>query len=320
MLGSLRLALAVLVVLFHAGWQPAGLSVGVFAVVVFYLISGYAMAGLAGRFLDAPADGFGAGVARFWRDRWLRLYPQYLLWALVGVFVAVGLGRRWLAQEGTLDAASVAANLTVVPLCVYMYSSAVSHLMWLPQGWSLGTELCFYAVFPFTWRYRPLAWLAALGGCAVLALAMAGVLNPDWYGYRLLPGTLPFFMLGRAMLMKDRAMAATLALLLLCLAAFVIATGRLHLGYNREILLAACLGPVLVAAVVRAPAWHYDPVLGHASYGTYLAHIAMLSLLPTDGTLAMRGACAVVLSVASGWLGWMLVDQPVLHWRRRLRG
>jgi len=317
-LGSLRLGLAVAVVLFHAGWLPGGLSIGVCAVVVFYLISGYAMAGLAARFLVTRPNGFGIGVWRFWRDRWLRLYPQYLVWAAVGAFVAIALNRRWMAQQGGLDTAGVLINLSVIPLCVYMYSTVVSHMMWLPQGWSLATEFCFYAVLPFTWRYRAVAWAAAVGGCVVLALAMSGVLNPDWYGYRLLPGTLPFFMLGRAMLLRDRALGGALVVVLLALGILVVASGRLGLGYNREILLAAGLGPVLLALAVRPPAWRYDAVLGHASYGTYLAHIAVLGLLADVRSLAVRGAAAVVLAVAAGLLGWVLVDHPVMRLRRRL--
>jgi len=320
LLGSLRLALAVAVVVFHAGWWPFGLRIGVCAVAVFYLISGYAMSGLAGRFLAVPPGGFGAGVVRFWRDRWLRLYPQYALWAGVGAVVAMGFGRRWLFQGGGLDTLNVLANVTVIPLSLYMYLPSVAKMMWLPQAWSLGTELCFYAVFPLIWRSRAVAWAAAVCGWLVLALAMSGVLDPDWYGYRLLPGTLPFFLLGRAMFTRDRAMMSALLVLLAGLGVFVVATSRLGLGYNRELLLAALAGPALLALALRVPAWRHDAVLGHVSYGTYLAHICVLAMLFDVHSLAARAVAGAVLAVAGGGLGWWLVERPVLRLRRRLRG
>ena len=237
-----------------------------------------------------------------------------------GAVVAMGFGRRWLFQGGGLDTLNVLANVTVIPLSLYMYLPSVAKMMWLPQAWSLGTELCFYAVFPLIWRSRAVAWAAAVCGWLVLALAMSGVLDPDWYGYRLLPGTLPFFLLGRAMFTRDRAMMSALLVLLAGLGVFVVATSRLGLGYNRELLLAALAGPALLALALRVPAWRHDAVLGHVSYGTYLAHICVLAMLFDVHSLAARAVAGAVLAVAGGGLGWWLVERPVLRLRRRLRG
>jgi peptidoglycan/LPS O-acetylase OafA/YrhL len=46
MFGGLPLGLAALVAVFRAGFTPFGLQIGTSAVVVFYIISGYAMTGL----------------------------------------------------------------------------------------------------------------------------------------------------------------------------------------------------------------------------------------------------------------------------------
>ena len=45
-MGTLRLALALIVMVFHAGVPVSNLSYGVSAVVAFFLISGFAIAGL----------------------------------------------------------------------------------------------------------------------------------------------------------------------------------------------------------------------------------------------------------------------------------
>ena len=75
MLGTLRLVLALMVVLSHAGVRVAGLNPGVIAVIGFYLISGYVMAGLIRRHYRQPAQ---AGA--FYLDRAVRLLPQYFFY------------------------------------------------------------------------------------------------------------------------------------------------------------------------------------------------------------------------------------------------
>jgi peptidoglycan/LPS O-acetylase OafA/YrhL len=320
MLGTLRLGLAIGVVLFHAGWRPGGVRIGVCCVVIFYMISGYAMSGLAGSFLRAPADGFGRGVLRFWRDRALRLFPQYLLWVAVSAFVVFGLNRIWLFQQGPFSATAAIANLTMAPLSLYMYIPDLNRMMLLPQGWSLSTELGFYALFPLVWRSRAVAWAALAGGGAVLGLALAGVLNPDWYGYRLLPGTLPFFLTGRALFLRDRAMLLAVAVLFVALALVTLAAGALDEGYNREVLLAAFLGPPAVVLAARARAWPLDALCGHVSYGTYLAHIAIITgALGSIESVAMRAPAAALLSAAAGLLSYRLVEVPVNKLRHRLK-
>jgi peptidoglycan/LPS O-acetylase OafA/YrhL len=75
--------------------------------------------------------------------------------------------------------------------------------MIIPQAWSLGLELSFYAIIPFLIIYRPLAkWSVAIS-IGIFALAFFGIISPDTYGYRLLPGTLFIFFAGTAMARQD---------------------------------------------------------------------------------------------------------------------
>ena len=318
MLGTLRLALALAVAAYHVGWRPGGVQMGGTAVVMFYIISGYAMSGLGRALLAGPA---GAGALRFWRDRLLRLYPQYLFWLVLAAAVRFGTGRMWLFQHGPLGWSNALANLTIFPLSLYMYVPAWAQLMLIPPAWSLSTELGFYALFPLIWRSRTATWALALGGCCVLALAATDILPAEWYSYRLLPGTLPFFLLGRAMFLRDRALLATLAALFTAIAANAWATGHQHTGFNTEIALALLLGPPAIALAVRIPPWRWDALCGHASYGAYLAHITLIVLgvreLPT---LPARVAAITLLSAAAGLLSYWLIERPVNRYRRRLRG
>ena len=320
MLGTLRLLLAVSVAVFHANLGQAGLRYGVSAVVIFYMISGYAMSGLAGTFLAAPSGGLWRGAARFWRDRALRLYPQYFAWLVIAAIVRFGLGRVWLGQLGPPDWINAVSNVTVAPLSLYMYVPSIRNFTLIPQAWSLSTELGFYAMFPLIWQSRAANWAAAIGGCAVLGLATFNILSADDFAYRLLPGTLPFFLIGRALFRRDHALLAFLATFLLADFAAIWATGYLPIGYNREILAAALAGPPALALAVRLRPWRFDTLAGHASYGAYLAHVVVILLALGGITSAPeRAAAAALLSAGAGLAGYLAVEKPVNRYRRWLR-
>jgi peptidoglycan/LPS O-acetylase OafA/YrhL len=201
-----------------------------------------------------------------------------------------------------------------------MYVPSIGNLTLIPQAWSLSTEFGFYALFPLIWRSRTACWALAICGCCVLGLATFNILPSDYYAYRLLPGTLPFFLLGRALFCRDNALLAFLASFLMADFTAVWATGGLDTGYNREILLAVLAGPPALALAARLRPWRFDSVAGHASYGAYLAHIAVI-LVCLDGVTSalVRGIAAAILSGAAGLLAYLAVEKPFNRYRRRLR-
>ena len=78
MLGFVRFGLAFLVVISHVGFFLHGKNVGVFAVVVFYLLAGLTVSKV---FLKvAPND-----MKYFFTDRFLRIYPLYFAVAVLSI-------------------------------------------------------------------------------------------------------------------------------------------------------------------------------------------------------------------------------------------
>ena len=71
MFGYLRIILASIVVIFHAGYSPCGIRMGVSAVIVFFILSGLAMSGLY-------ANGFATimNAPHFYLERVTRIMPQ----------------------------------------------------------------------------------------------------------------------------------------------------------------------------------------------------------------------------------------------------
>lgn len=343
-MGTLRLILALLVLLSHADLRIAQLNPGVTAVVGFYLISGYVMAGLVHRHYDSAAR-----MPWFYLDRVMRLAPQYLLYA--------GLTLAWFlwAQTPTAflkhapGAQDILNNLLVVPLNFYMFNGSDAFTL-IPPAWSLGAELQFYLLAPamILWPRVGLALAAASFG--VHALAWTGRLNTDWFGYRLLPGILWVFGVGMLLFHWHRShprraawLAAAAPVLALCAYAWLRSRGLHTAPYHQEVLVGWGLGIPLVHCLSRrtgspsltagiAPkaaatgkfrqtwAASWDQWAGDVSYGTFLNHFLLIWLLfPQPGHTPAQWAVLVACSVTLSAVSQRWIERPVLAWRRRLR-
>lgn len=321
MLGTLRLVLALVVVLFHAGVPDPWPQTGVAAVAVFYIVSGFAMTGLLDRHF---ADG-GGGIGGFYRDRLLRILPQYYVHLALYTAVIVALGPAPHFQYGTADATVAAGYLTVVPLCFFLYSASLSTYMIIPQAWSLGTELLFYAIFPWLLRgrNREIWWTVA---CLTAFIAAThGLLDRDSFAYRIPPGPMLFFMIGH-FLQRRRGGPVAAVLGALAVNALALAVkGELAVAYNAELHAAAFLGTVAVARLGRMRSGRLDEALGAASYGCYLVHFAVIFIadhLGIAGTLPFPAYVTGVaaLSVLAGHATHVWVERPFAALRRALRG
>lgn len=320
-MGTLRLVLALLVLLSHADLRIAQLNPGVTAVVGFYLISGYVMAGLVRRHYGSAAR-----MPWFYLDRVLRLAPQYLLYA--GLVLAWYLWTRTPTAflRHAPGAADIAGNLLVVPLNFYMFNGADGFTL-IPPAWSLGAELQFYLLVPVIWLWPRVGLVLMAGSLGVHMLAWLGRLNTDWFGYRLLPGILWVFGAGMLMFHWHRDHPRRAAWLAACapvlaLGAYVWLRSRgLHAApYHQEVLIGWGLGIPLVHWLARRRTGRMDVWAGDLSYGVFLNHFFLIWLLfpqpgRTPGQWAVLAACSLALSALSQ--RW--VERPVLAWRRRLR-
>lgn len=318
----MRLLLALAVLASHAGVRLHGLNPGVTAVIGFYLISGYVMTGLLRRHFAAPRR-----IPAFYLDRLARIMPQYLFYAAATAVWFLATDRQTLFLTRQPTPVDVLNNLTVVPLNFYMWNGADGFTL-IPPGWSLGAELQFYLLAPLLVLWPRAAVALALASLAVYGAALAGALNADWFGYRLLAGVLWVFAVGSALFVLQRtrpwaAHALALAAPLLALAVYlVLRSFGLHaVPYHQEVLLGWGLGVVLLHGLSRRRAGRLDALAGDLSYGVFLNHFLLIWLLELD-QLALTGARLAVLMGASMLLSYAtqrLIERPVLAWRRRLR-
>jgi len=353
-MGYLRLILALLVLLSHAGWRVAGLNPGVAAVIGFYLISGYVMAALVRAHYNVPQR-----IQWFYADRLLRLAPQYLLYAALGALLWV-----WLRAQAAPGAPSFTPflkndpssmdwfnNLLVVPLNYYMVNGSDQFAL-VPPAWSLGAELQFYLLAPVMLLWPRVGVVLALTTLGVHAMALMHWIHTDWFGYRLIPGVLWVFALGMLLFAWQRsrplwAHALALAAPLLALGVYLLLRRHgLHAApFHQEVLLGWGLGvPLvhwlgLVGMQSRMPKdetrnsarlhRRANALSGDASYGVFLNHFLLIWCAQAAGWqpdvsqpgnaghvgLVLLACASVPLAVASQ----RYVETPMLILRRRIR-
>lgn len=318
MLGSLRLLLALLVALSHAGVRVYGFNPGVTAVVVFYLISGYVMTGLLRTHYSEWRE-----IPAFYLDRALRLYPQYL-------FIA-GLTLGWMAATDARTAflrhppsiPDIVNNLAVIPLNLFMFNDSDQFTL-IPPAWSLGAEMQFYLLVPILLLTR-MRGAVLLGSFVVFMLAAWGIIHTEWFGYRLLPGVLFMFLLGSCLHECHRGRLSCCALPFasgLVLAGLLLVLGlsaRLAVPYNAETLTGLLIGLPALHVLVRLPRRGWDDFFGDLSYGVFLCHFLILWLMGADAVQDWGLAAYLIAAAALSFLSQRLVERPILRLRRKLR-
>ena len=321
MLGSLRLLLALAVAASHANLRLGGLNPGVVAVIGFYLISGYVMAGLIRRHYSQPSQ-----AIAFYLDRAIRLLPQYLFYA--------GLTLAWhlTTQANTPflsrspSAGDLLNNLLIVPLNYYMVNGSDQFTL-IPPAWSLGAEVQFYLLAPFLLLWPKRLLLAGLLSLGVYLAALSGFIHSDWFGYRLPPGVLLFFLLGAWLqhLHQQRQVARALGFTAAAAGLAGVALGLLYLNgtlrqpYNFETLLGLILGLVLLHALATRKRTRWDDLAGDISYGVFLNHFLIMWTLYPQGVGSAQLPGFLALSIVFSWLSQRVVEQPLLKLRHRFR-
>lgn len=223
--------------------------------------------------------------------RVFRIAPLY--WLGILLYAAV----FWPDREA---AAFTPLNITANLLLIHGLVPAANNSI-VPGGWTIGTEVLFYLLFPFAYAALDRAWQRHGRRALVLAFALALLISLGWQGwfrlqngfwltnngfaYGALPTQLPVFVLGMVWYLAGWR------------------EGRMRLGLRRNlagglILLVACAGviggdvkplfgllPVLAggAAVLLGNALHggwlelpWLEEIGKVSYSLYILHFAVV--------------------------------------------
>ncbi|GII88584.1 hypothetical protein Ssi03_65740 [Sphaerisporangium siamense] len=163
-LGATAVLLEHMLYRFTPGLSPRWFSLGMYGVLVFFLVSGYIIPASLERHGDVRA---------FWVGRFLRLYPLYIVVVCLVLALAPIVPIR---AEVTPDLATVAAHVTM--LLDVVGSGGVTEPMW-----TLSYEMVFYlvvtALFATGLHRRSALWAVVFAGVAVVVgLLLAGPVLP----------------------------------------------------------------------------------------------------------------------------------------------
>jgi peptidoglycan/LPS O-acetylase OafA/YrhL len=296
------------------------------AVFSFYVLSGFLMGLVLNKDYGFTAGGF----ARFFVNRWLRLFPTY--------YVVIGLTALYIACVGPLaqinaalalptTARAIIANIVIVTLPGFDSSQMVYERL-SPTAWSLGIELCCYFLLAayFAKSTPRLLFMLVVGIGLAAAQIVAAFDQPD-YGFLdhysvLQAGIIPFALGGLAYFSREMRFYTFSSSKLLLLAALFV--GNALIGhwsdfhrYVSGLYVAAALNVLLVPMLFRRVAKsEWQIVLGGLSYPLFLSHWFIGTLILVYLPAVSRGSfahftIATLASVLFCLLLYYSVDQPV---------
>jgi peptidoglycan/LPS O-acetylase OafA/YrhL len=315
-LGTVRFLLALCVAATHAsGATVLGFSLfsGVTAVQCFYVISGFLITMVLNERPEYQS------IPNFYLSRYLRLWPTYILVAVLTLFFAKGSELFTLSAMLNWPALAfvIFSNVTLFFQDWFMFLRPVAgHLVWtsafgeqpgtqlnafllVQQCWTLGVELTFYAIAPFVCRrWWSVALLFAFGLCSRLIVASFNPTLDPWI-YRFAPSEMMMFGAGGLAYFAGRAicprfplatrLACTVALALFAVIVFgsdyVTPFIAAHFGAVEPLLLVTYWPVTLLMILTVAPLFYgtrhnrIDRLLGEFSYPVYVSHVLVTELM-----------------------------------------
>lgn len=324
-INGLRAWAVVAVVLYHFG--VPGITGGFVGVDVFFVISGFLMAGIIVRGLERRSF----SLWQFYLARARRIIPA--LAVLVAVVLLVGwfiLMPREYQTLGGHARESLLFTSNQRYLSEAGYFDSASHEKWLLHTWSLSVEWQFYLVLPLVlllaWKLRPartsqvavhlLILLGSLLACLVLTRSdpvKAFYILPT-RAWELLAGGLVFFCVNRIDLgVRGRRLLEGAGLALIILAIVLFDMSSVWPGWRAAVpVLGGCL---VILAQRESSLFTGSPVaqwLGERSYSIYLWHwplvVGLVYLERAGDPLWIAGG--LLVTVLLGHMSFRWVERP----------
>ncbi|MGJ0316775.1 acyltransferase [Aliarcobacter cryaerophilus] len=285
MFGYLRFFLAYLVLLSHIQITLFSLNIGVFAVVIFYILAGYVVSNL---YLNILANKENKTWA-FYKDRIKRIFPLYLYTLSLTIIFLLLTNYA----NPIFNIQNIFSNLTIIPLNYYMYldSTVLQNPSWalIPPAWSLGAELQAYILLSFVFIFKKSKYIFAAFTLFIYTIANFGILNPDYFGYRFIAGVFFIFLVGYTIQKIksnkcedsfDKFLPLVVFLISFVLYTIFYINNSFSPTYTQETLLGLLFGiPTIYILSKYRKKVKFDFLLGKLSYGVFLSHFLVIWVL-----------------------------------------
>jgi peptidoglycan/LPS O-acetylase OafA/YrhL len=303
-MGSLRTLFAITVVFAHSPWGGNTFVGGQNAVQLFYMISGFLIS-----YIIATNPAY-RSPGRFYLNRALRIYPIYLVVAILTIIARLLGDPKFFEFYDKIPAAATAflafSNLFLFGQDAVMFAGVdhgqlvfasdfqqSEHLLYtgllVPQAWTLGVELTFYALAPFILRNKVTLLLLLTASLATrVALIWIGPGTNDPWTYRFFPAELSLFILGalsREYLLPlwkgflasadspDRLPKIATCFLIVLSVCYFALPGQ---EYIKRLSLFAVFLLLLPLAFIYQNTSKIDSAIGELSYPIYIGHMLVI--------------------------------------------
>jgi peptidoglycan/LPS O-acetylase OafA/YrhL len=305
--GTLRTIFAISVVFTHC-WPTDTVFVGgQNAVHLFYIISGFLIS-----FVLVEHRSY-KDLYSFYLNRYLRLYPIYLVVAVLtliaivvtkqpiffGVYKAAPFNADvmlifsniFLFGQDWVVFSSIKQNLLMFPTDFATRTSDVLlfHGLIVPQAWTLGVELSFYLIAPFVLPRRYAVYVILM--CSLFLrfpLMKIGIGTKDPWTFSLFPADLAFFLFGalahqvllplyRRRLKDSLSTASSIATYLLIFLALIFSYIPLSEALKTTILFSSFLALIPFTFIFQDQ-HRLDNWIGNLSYPIYIGHMLIIRI------------------------------------------
>ena len=331
MFGYYRFFLATFVLMSHLDFSLQGFNIGVASVVSFYMLAGYVVCNLLLNVFNPNKTVY----ARFYCERILRIYPQYLFIVLLTIFFAVVSGKLTYRE----DCWPLVKNILIVPTNYFMFNDvsffSKKGYAVVPISWSLGLELQAYIILPFIVFYKKIRAITTVLSLFIFILACFGWLHTDYYGYRLLPGVLFIFNTGVILAIKtyspeqlsffDKYFPPVLYGSIILLAIALGMFGRVHIPHSIQVIVGILISiPIISYLSSFDKKIIFNRFMGNLSYGIFLSHYLAIWIIKFTFDVSRQenpylfALLVFILSLLVATVGSIGEEKLFMNWRYSL--
>lgn len=307
MFGYIRFILAYLVLLSHLGIELAGKNIGVFAVVIFYILAGLVTSKVFIKI--APQN---AQISYFVKDRFLRIYPTFFF-ALILTMLFF-----WITSylQPHFSAKKILLNALIMPLNYFFWldvsviDAPIGLNFLIPPAWSLGAELQAYCLLMLAIKFRKFGLFLAVISLIVFMLANLNFIDSDIYGYRTVCGVFFIFYTGFLIYIKDYKKLVGFYIAMALFLCYLFYNGDFGI-FSIEIISGYLLGVLLTLTHEKFRIKiKFNEVLGSLSYSLFICHFLFIwfsKYFFEEQNLAL----ITISSVTFGLINYYLIESRI---------